>query len=173
MPKNPIQHEAHRCESCGQTTTYVSKVNKGMATLLGTIAVAIRIKGENRIKLTDLLVDPKTHEWSIAGKRLAEGRITQTQYNNFSHLCRNGLLVNVDVGTFLIPKKGWAFLRGEPIEAAAVIDKKTHSNVGYVADADNVVHMTDIRALFRSQDGWWSGWDYDIGPNGELIHHTQ
>lgn len=171
MPKTPIKYQPKSCESCQQTTDYVSKLNKGMASFLVTFARAVTIKAENRVRLTEIMVDPKTPEWSSAQKRAAEGKITQTQYNNFSHLCRHGLIVNVETGVFVLTKKGAAFLRGEPVERAAVVEKRTHSNIGYVADADGKIVMTDIWEVMKSRDGWWSGWNYDIADDGSLVFH--
>lgn len=173
MPKTSTKYQEHHCSECNQTTDYASKLNKGMATFLLTFARAVTIKGENRIRLTEIMVDPKTPEWASATKRAAEGKITQPQYNNFSHLCRHGFIVIVETGVFVLTKKGAAFLRGKPVEKAAIVDKRTHSNVGYVADADGSVLMTDIWEVMKSKDGWWSGWNYDIADDGSLIWNHQ
>ena len=153
--KKPIpQYTEQKCECCGQTTTYASKVNKGMATFLHEISKAVQSSGKNDITMKDLL---------------KSGQITHSQYDNRSHLRCHGFIASIGVNRYCLTKKGAAFLRGEPVEAVAIVEKKTHSNVGYLSDADGVIYMTTIKEIHRGKEGYWDGWNYEI-INGEPIH---
>lgn len=169
MKKAIPQYKPVKCECCRQTTTYASKLNKGLVDALINIAVAIQIKGKNDIIPGDLAVSTKDPMWSTPSIRRQHGMITHSQYNNLSHLRCHGLVALLDVKNYCLTKKGAAFLRGEEVEAVAVIEKATHSNIGYIADAEGVTFKTTIRQIFRNKEGYWDGWDYEI-VNGELIH---
>lgn len=168
--KTPIpDYKKETCECCGQTTTYASKINRGLASMLRTFANAVQTRGNN-ITMKDLIVDPKAEEWSDPAARRNGGRITPTQYDNRSHLRCHGLIANIGTNKYCLTKKGAAFLRGEPVEAIAIVQKKTHSNIGYLADPNGTI-MTTIQEVYRGKEGYWAGWDYDI-VDGELVFRT-
>lgn len=175
MAKIPIQKkeiEGKECPTCGQKTHYVSSLNKGMVETLRAFFNAVRLKRLNDIRMAGMVVDHKTPEWADLGTRTEAGRITHSQYDNHSHMRAHGLIAELgEPNHYCLTKKGMKLLRGEPVEAHAVVEKRTHSNVGYVAHANGELVMTDIRQIMKSGRGWWDNWEYDIAPDGSLEWH--
>ena len=139
-----------------------------MSDIVKSIAVAIGKKGINAIHpMKEMLCDPREVP---ASERIKRGLLTPRQLGNITHVCRHGLVTRLDEpGTFCLTRKGAAFLRGEAVPLVAIIDKRTHHNIGYVENKDGMPIKTTIHAMQKSGD-YWEGIGYDI-VEGNVIQN--
>lgn len=99
-----------------------------------------------------------------------KGTFTWIQNGNKVHLRCHGFIQKLkEPSHWCLTKKGAAFLRGEVVEAIAIIDKKTHSNIGYAANENGCIYTTTLKDVLKSIEGWWDGWNYEI-IDGKLTH---
>lgn len=175
MPKTPVHYEKVRCEHCGQTTTWASRLNPGMADIVRAIASAVAIKGINAIHPTkEMLVDSKLAEWRSREARLRAGKLTPNQTKNMGHARVHGLVAMCrDArGSYLLTPKGADFLKGALVPLVAIVDKTTGHNVGYASDDEGKIVQTSLREVCGSNDGYWVGWDYDV-VEGSVVQSRQ
>lgn len=167
--KRTIEYTPEKCESCGQTTSYASRLNRGIFDIVRSFARAIDIKGINAIHpLKEIAVG---HGTMSARERIEQGKLTVRQIGNLTHVVRHGLLAHIDgePHTFCLTKKGAAFLRGEPVPLVAIVGKATHHNVGYLKNPDGSEITCTIHDFLRGeQDAYWQGINYEI-HEGEII----
>ena len=149
------------CASCGQTTEYPIRLDKGTAYIVIAIANAVRLKNKNRVHLrNEMLVKrgeyPSTRDVAIAGK------MTATMIDNVLRAKYHGLVAQIDgggTGEYLLTPKGARFLRGEAVPALAAIDKTKHVKKYYI---DEETDWTTIGRILRGDTNFWDhAWDID------------
>lgn len=166
--KVPImKYKKEVCSHCQQTTTYALKINKGLVDLLMAFANAVKIRG-NDIVATKIICPTRITDRIT---RMERGWITDVQYSNLSHLRYHGLIASIGTNRYCLTSKGASFLRGEEVEAVAIVNKAQKMNIGYLADDNGKIYRTNMKTVFKGKDGYWDGWDYEI-VNGQLIRRT-
>lgn len=151
--------EPHICETCTQTTEYVIRLDKGSAHIVMALAEAVRRCDRNRIHLKNDMLTTHPEELGGYNNMVAAGFMTSWMIGNVLRPKYFGLVAQVDgggQGEYLLTPKGARFLRGDPVEAVAVIDKKTHSKKRYLEE-EGTVTIFDL--LKRDQKGTTPYWN--------------
>lgn len=136
---------------CGQTLTYLLALDRGTTDILKAFSVAVWCKGINQIH-------PRK-EMEIAGRGISyeesvrEGHLRSNQVGNLSRAHRHGLIAKVKglPGTWLLTRKGAAYLRGESVPKYAVISKVTGHQIGYWNEESARVMIGD----FTPEHEYW------------------
>ncbi len=156
MPKNAATtgFTPTVCGGCGQTTNYVTSVDKGMADIVRAFAFAIKKKGVNVIHPAKEMMPSQTLQ--TREEAIRDGRLTPSQANNLSRARSHGLLFRVQghYGNWGLTRKGITFLRGEEIPKFVIIDKTTGAVLGNWKPDEYRVKMSDFSAI--SPDEYWS-----------------
>lgn len=143
------------CEHCNQTTEYKLALDGGSAWIVIAIANAVRNKGQNRVKLSDIEV--LQSQWPDVAKRSFAGYMTGTQAGNASRPRYHGLIALIDdePNTYVLTRKGARFLRNEPVPHIAIIDKATSAKKYYLNEE---VDTITLQQLVRSSEiPYWEG----------------
>lgn len=165
--KKTLKYVPERCMDCGQTKTYASRINKGIATIVQTIANRIGIKGINAIhpEKEMLIRKDEMTRWD----RVKNGHLTHTQIKNLTHACHHGLIEGLDsVGNYGLTPKGIKFLRGFAVPFVFIIDKRTHKPIETLKDSDGNEIMGTIHELRNMNEPEWAGINYTV-EEGRVI----
>lgn len=148
----------HVCPTCTQTTDYLLSLDRGSALIVLALYNAVRIKNENRVHIVREMIC-RPDEFSDDVTMALNGKMTLRMNGNASRPRYHGLTAFVDQGSgeYLITPKGAKFLRGEPVQRTAVINKITHSKKCYLED-DGFVTFRELLA----NDPHWA-WKIDLG----------
>ena len=137
--RKPKVFVASTCECCGQTKDYHTSIDKGMVAIMQAFSVAVRMKGVNVLHpLKEMNANP--------GMTILEavrmGKLTRTMSGNTSRARSHGLLARIRgrSGNWCITRKGFAFLRGEPVDKYAIIDKLTGDTIGHIPGYVVTIH---------------------------------
>jgi hypothetical protein len=124
------------CAQCGQTTHYVSTLNRGMARTLKTVAAYLKSKGINAVH---------------ARKEMEGVYITSNEVGNLSHIVLHGLLEHTDgeVGNYSLTEAGIAFLNGADVPRVVEVSKRDGTRTPVLAAG-----MTNILKLAKEKDKW-------------------
>lgn len=145
------------CECCGQTTHYALRLDRGTALIVLALYNAIRDRKENRVHLiNDMSIrNPKEGGFANYSDMVQGGKMTFRMVANASRARYHGLIAFVDEGSgeYLLTPKGAKFLHGEPVPRTAIIEKKSHHNVGYHHPEDT----TTIFELLKDRSLTWDG----------------
>lgn len=149
-----------KCSCCRQTLTYLVPVDKGTVEIVRAIAFAVQKKGINIIHpRREMEVSGHTYEdWENLSM---QGLITSNQVGNLSKARFHGLIARVkdNPGNYCLTDKGLEFLRGEPVPKYAVVQKSTHTQIGYWRPEEYRVSTRDFRADCAS---WETGLYFQI-----------
>jgi hypothetical protein len=150
--------ESTVCQSCGHTQDYSIRIDKGTAMTMMAIANRIRIKGKNQVHLLQemTVANPKAGGFDTWQDMVRAGFISMRMLGNATRPRLHGLIAFHDEGSgqYLLTPKGAKFLRGDPVELEVIVEKLTHSNVGYRGTADGP-YMTTIHAALRDEAPFW------------------
>lgn len=142
------------CTSCGQSVDYDLSLDRGSALIVLAIYNAVRIKGENRVHLTNEM-ECRAEDFGSYREMISEGKMTSNMADNVLRAKYHGLVAQVDGGgrgEYLITPKGARFLRGERLPRVAVIDKTTHSKKAYWNEAEDTVTFGE---LLKKETPFW------------------
>lgn len=145
------------CEGCGQTTEYIIRLDKGSAYIVISIAAAVRRLNRNRVHLRndmELSAGDIMSGFKSLRRAVESGYMSSRMLDNVLRPKYFGLVAQVDgggTGEYLLTPRGAKFIRGMEIEAAAIIDKKTHSKKEYWQPGG----VTNIMQLLRRDGALW------------------
>lgn len=150
------------CSSCGQRETYLLPIDRGTTLIVKAFAAAVRRKGINLIHIEKEMEVPRK-EWTYA-RAVSEGVLTSVQIGNRTRARVHGLIAMVhdEPGNWCLTSKGAKFLRGEPVQRYAIVQKskegaRSHKEDYWEPDL-NMVCVSD----FTAQDEPWEGINFDI-----------
>jgi len=156
MPKP--RYEPPTCECCGQTKTYALIIDRGTAEIVQATAMAIRKKKVNCVHpRNDMETKPYTDMHH-------DGFLSSNQVGNLSRARFHGLIARVKdmPGSYCLTSKGAKFLRGEAVQAAAIVSKVEKRNIGYLEN-----YNTTLKEIIKD-DVRWKGLDYEV-VDGRLV----
>jgi len=144
MKTKILNYKKTHCKCCGQSLTYVSKLNKGIANMMLKIGRFVSKKGLNVFHPSKELVNKHF--------------FTGNERNNMIHLKAHGFVAkHKEPGNWVITKKGGRFLKGFKVERIAVRSKETKHTIGYIED-----EYTRIGDILKTDEPYWDGIDYEV-----------
>lgn len=151
--RTKLSFEADVCDTCTQTTNYITQVDKGIALIVKAIGVAVKRKGINIIHPPKEML-AETGVSAIAAA--AKGQLTHSMSHNLSRARNLGLIDKVpgESGNWKLTWKGIAFLKGEPVPKHVIIDKRTAEAVCFYEPA--VRQITLGQALKEKDEPFWA-----------------
>jgi hypothetical protein len=153
-----MQYEHQTCPHCGQSLSYELEIDKGTTEIVKGVARAIKEKGINSVH--------------IAKEVLAKGYVTVNQRSNASRPKAHGLIAKVkgQPGNYSLTNKGLAFLKGEPVPRATIIQKATqHEPSHVIGHSDATITIAEID---RGWTEYWSANGYEI-REGRVVTEPQ
>lgn len=125
------------CDHCGQTQDYLINLDKGSALIVMALAYAVKRLDRNKIHLAkemEIATPDIVRDFGDLWSAIRAGYMSARMTDNILRPKYFGLVAQCDgggKGEYLLTPRGARFLKGDPIEAAAVIDKRTHSKRMY------------------------------------------
>lgn len=145
--------EKPRCPHCGQTTHSTYTVSRGLRDSLRAMARFIEKKGIDTVHFQKELV--------------AGGWWTPSQERNMcTHGVYTGLVAHTDEpGNYVITKRGWDFLNGEPVPKHTFVKKRTGSKNTHVVE---VSEETCTASDFNKKGEYWEVLGFQI-KSGKVV----
>jgi hypothetical protein len=139
------EYTSEKCVNCGQTKTYLLKIDRGTIDIVKAIASAVRAKGIN-------VVHPR--------KEMEGNYLSSNQVGNLSRPRFHGLIAKIrgNAGNYCLTTKGAQFLRGESIPRYAIVSKAEGHQIGYWDSG------ADAMCTIQEFNGgkYWDGINYEI-----------
>jgi len=146
-----------RCESCGQTLYYESRLAKGNAVMLMKMARFVKEKGINVFHMRKEMLE-NDRKW-----------ITASEFENRAHMVYLGLIAyHGEQGNYVITRRGYDFLAGKAVPRIAFLKKLGVDKDGEGKVVGHSEETVTIDKFDKEWGPWWHVNGFDV-KEGRVI----